>query len=196
MAAVRVRDAGLRCTSDLSNEPFHRDLCLPLGLLRRSLPLQGRPFAVQECLLFLAALFYRFDVSLADPAYQLDVFQTITLNTRGMKILVKRREGRSGITTSVSRPTLQIPSSIFASSFPSVEEDGSGLSGSNASTSATGRDSRRSSHTSSASSTVSVPLYVLYGSNSGTCEYLAKRVASNSRKYGSHHIFHFDEKHF
>ncbi len=154
MAAVRVRDAGLRCTSDLSNEPFHRDLCLPLGLLRRSLPLQGRPF----CSPGMPSLpgcpdLYRFDVSLADPAYQLDVFQTITLNTRGMKILVKRREGRSGITTSVSRPTLQIPSSIFASSFPSVEEDGSGLSGSNASTSATGRDSRRSSHTSSASST-------------------------------------------
>ncbi|KLO10170.1 fatty acid hydroxylase [Schizopora paradoxa] len=113
----------------------------------------GRPFAFQECLLFLAALFYHFDVSLVDSAYQLDVFQTITLNTRGMKIYTKRREGRSPIAHTESSE-------------------------------GTSKDSRRSSQSSIASSTISVPLYVLYGSNSGTCEFLAKRVVTDARSHG------------
>lgn len=150
-----------------------------------SLTLQGRPFAFQECLLFLAALFYRFDVSLADPAYQLDVFQTITLNTRGLKIYTKRREGRSGVASSVPKSVMQLPTTVAPLKMLNIEEPVTDSSSSSESSDGTGRDSRRSSRSSIASSTVSVPLHVLYGSNSGTCEFLAKRVVSDARNHGN-----------
>ena len=55
----------------------------------------GRPFAMQEAHLVLIMLLQRFDFSFADPDYELDVAETLTLKPTGFRINVKPREVRS-----------------------------------------------------------------------------------------------------
>ena len=51
----------------------------------------GRPFAMQEAHLVLIMLLQRFDFSFADPDYELDVAETLTLKPTGFRINVKPR---------------------------------------------------------------------------------------------------------
>ena len=55
----------------------------------------GRPFAMQEAQLVMAMLLQRFDIVLADPGYQLEVAETLTIKPHGLDIRAKAR-GKGG----------------------------------------------------------------------------------------------------
>ena len=52
----------------------------------------GRGFALQEAMLFLAKLLQRFDLTAADPGYQLHIKHTLTMKPEGLFIHVRRRD--------------------------------------------------------------------------------------------------------
>ena len=54
----------------------------------------GRGFALQEAALFLAMLLQRFDITPADPDYQLKIKQTLTIKPEGLHIYARRRDTR------------------------------------------------------------------------------------------------------
>ncbi len=54
----------------------------------------GRGFAMQEAQLVLAMALQRFDLSLADPAYELKVHESLTMKPEGLMIRARRRDPR------------------------------------------------------------------------------------------------------
>ncbi|WP_211878993.1 bifunctional cytochrome P450/NADPH--P450 reductase [Pseudarthrobacter albicanus] len=54
----------------------------------------GRGFALQEAMLFLAKLLQRFDITSADPGYELQIRHTLTMKPEGLFIHVRRRDVR------------------------------------------------------------------------------------------------------
>src|SRR6476620_9123220 len=52
----------------------------------------GRGFALQEAMLFLAKLLQRFEVTAADPGYELQIKHTLTMKPEGLFIHVRRRD--------------------------------------------------------------------------------------------------------
>jgi cytochrome P450/NADPH-cytochrome P450 reductase len=54
----------------------------------------GRGFALQEAILFLAKLLQRFDITAADPGYELQIKHTLTMKPEGLFIHVRRRDVR------------------------------------------------------------------------------------------------------
>jgi cytochrome P450/NADPH-cytochrome P450 reductase len=54
----------------------------------------GRGFALQEAMLFLAKLLQRFEISAADPGYELRIKHTLTMKPEGLFIHVRRRDVR------------------------------------------------------------------------------------------------------
>ncbi|KAI5117203.1 hypothetical protein M0805_005173 [Coniferiporia weirii] len=120
----------------------------------------GRPFAWQEAALVLASVFARFDVFLADPSYTLHLKQALTIKPKDMLVRVVPRGGGKGAgagAVSVERP---------------LAGEGRGVASSGKSTDADA--DVKSGH----------PLYVLYGSNTGTSEAFAQRIASDAHQHG------------
>ncbi|KOS21415.1 Bifunctional P-450:NADPH-P450 reductase [Escovopsis weberi] len=118
----------------------------------------GRPFAWQEALLCMVLLFQSFTFSLDDPNYQLLTAQTLTVKPKDFYM---RAELRHNMT-----PT-ELESRIAGKSVPGTPQLEKGLSD----LSVTSAGPRK-------------PMAVFYGSNSGTCEALAQRVASNAPNHG------------
>jgi cytochrome P450/NADPH-cytochrome P450 reductase len=54
----------------------------------------GRPFAMQEATLVLAMILQRFDLSEADPGYQLKIKESLTLKPDGFFLKAARRKGK------------------------------------------------------------------------------------------------------
>ncbi|SFT79331.1 bifunctional cytochrome P450/NADPH--P450 reductase [Arthrobacter sp. ov118] len=54
----------------------------------------GRGFALQEAMLFLAKLLQRFEITAADPGYELQIKHTLTMKPEGLFIHVRRRDVR------------------------------------------------------------------------------------------------------
>ncbi len=52
----------------------------------------GRGFALQEAMLFLAKLLQRFEITSADPGYELQIKHTLTMKPEGLFIHVQRRD--------------------------------------------------------------------------------------------------------
>ncbi|MGH1335979.1 MAG: bifunctional cytochrome P450/NADPH--P450 reductase [Aureispira sp.] len=52
----------------------------------------GRPFAMQEAILVLAMILQRFDIQLADPNYELQVKETLTIKPEGFYLKAKRKD--------------------------------------------------------------------------------------------------------
>ncbi|CAI3796964.1 bifunctional cytochrome P450/NADPH--P450 reductase [Pseudarthrobacter sp. MM222] len=52
----------------------------------------GRGFALQEAMLFLAKLLQRFEITAADPGYELKIKHTLTMKPEGLFIHVRRRD--------------------------------------------------------------------------------------------------------
>ncbi|KAF8713295.1 cytochrome P450, partial [Rhizoctonia solani] len=114
----------------------------------------GRPFSWQEALIALATLFQKFDFVPVDPAYKLQIKQTITLKPQGFKFRAMPRKGTpsfSDITQSQISASVPAPPTIVNGG---VEKG--------------------------------IPLYVLYGSNSGSCEGFAQTIASKAAGKGFH----------
>ena len=118
----------------------------------------GRAFAWQEALLALALLLQNFDVKLDDPSYEIHVKQTLTVKPRDLYIRVTPRKGRD--IASIQKATLsgnQTPSN--ENIIPNGHKEG---------------ENERS-----------MPeLLVLFGSNTGTCQTLAQRLAADAPNHG------------
>ncbi|TGJ87230.1 hypothetical protein E0Z10_g1525 [Xylaria hypoxylon] len=116
----------------------------------------GRPFAMQEAILAMAMLFQNFNFVLHDPSYNLAIKQTLTIKPDNFLMRGIIRDGLS--------PT-QLEHRLA----------GGGLSQ---------EPSKLLSEESSASAKTAQRITVLYGSNSGTCESLAQRLASDASRHG------------
>lgn len=104
----------------------------------------GRGFALQESVLFLATLLQRFDLSVADPGYELKIRETLTMKPEGFAVHARRRPTKIVTEAATAEAPLQ-----------------------HAVSTANG-----------------IPIRVLYGSNSGTSESFAQRIANDARLRG------------
>jgi cytochrome P450/NADPH-cytochrome P450 reductase len=117
----------------------------------------GRPFAWQESLLVLAMLLQNFNFSMEDPSYQLQIKLTLTMKPKGFFMRAHLRNGVSA--TSLER----------ALNSANLNEPPSKKSG---------QVVRKEK------ATKGKPMAIYYGSNTGTCEALANRLASDAANHG------------
>ena len=107
----------------------------------------GRGFALQEAMLFLAKLLQRFEITPADPGYELQIKHTLTMKPEGLFIHVRRRDvridaaGQAAVVHALQAET------------PSAAPNG-------------------------------IPVRVLYGSNAGTSQDFAQRIANDAGRRG------------
>lgn len=119
----------------------------------------GRPFAWQEALIVTAMLLQYFDFRLDNPQYELQIKQTLTIKPKGLYMHASIRHGLTA--TQLER---SLASSISAAQTP----------GSNTQDSSNGTKSAPNGK----------PMTVLYGSNTGTCQAFAQRIASDAPTHG------------
>ena len=120
--------------------------------------MQGRAFAWQEAQITLVYLMQRFTFVMADPSYDLKLKQTLTIKPHEFYIYAIPRTDKKG-----SIPVLGTSSSI-------LRPQGAGAN---------------APELPIASNAVNAkPLYVLYGSNTGTSEAFAQRIASAAASHG------------
>ena len=116
--------------------------------------IKGRPFAWQEITLAMASIVQKFDLSLVDPSYNLELQQALTIKPKGMQIRAALRQRANKISAVPSSPLKLEGSHSQTVTLPPVRPE------------------------------ASVPLYVLYGSNTGTSESFAQRIATDAPNYG------------
>ena len=144
-----------RMTDDNPDWPLYQQSWRPFGNGSRACI--GRSFALQEATLALAMMLQNFDLKLEDSSYQLRIKQTLTIKPDKLYV---RASLRSGLTaTELDR---RIHSGI-AKSKTNVTQASSDRP---ASTAAEGE------------------MTILYGSNTGTCQALASKLASEASSYG------------
>ncbi|MHA7132939.1 bifunctional cytochrome P450/NADPH--P450 reductase [Oerskovia turbata] len=114
----------------------------------------GRPFALQEATIVLAMMLQRFDLALADPAYELRVQETLTIKPRDLQIRATRRR---------PAPAAQAHRGAGAPARPAAPGASSG---------------------SPVAPAHGTPLHVLFGSDGGTSESLARTIAGDGRARG------------
>lgn len=119
----------------------------------------GRPFAWQEALLVMAMLLQNFNFVLDDPNYNLAYKQTLTIKPLGFYMRAILRDGLTP-TTLERRLAGHAPEEKTASQ-PSQQAT--------ASSDMVGQGK---------------PITILYGSNSGTCETMAHRIAADAPQHG------------
>lgn len=120
----------------------------------------GRPFAMQEAALVLAMTLTRFDLFETDPNYQLIIKETLTFKPEGLFLRAKKRK-KLDPENKVKDIQSAITNSKIQEPFKFSEEI-----------------QKFSSQKSSA------PFYVLYGSNSGSCETFAQKIALEAKVQG------------
>ncbi|KAF2761981.1 cytochrome P450 [Pseudovirgaria hyperparasitica] len=116
----------------------------------------GRPFAWQEALLCVAMLLQTFNFTAADPSYTLAYKQTLTIKPKGFYMHAHLRHGATA--TDLER-ALQTSSKVPQESIVSR----------GAETPPKGNLKK---------------LSIFYGSNTGTCEALAQRLATDAPRHG------------
>ncbi|HGO6128184.1 cytochrome [Burkholderia stagnalis] len=116
----------------------------------------GRPFAMQEAHLVLIMLLQRFDFSFADPNYELQVAETLTLKPTGLRINVRPRA--RGV-RKVSNDNLRVRASIET---PNVDQ----------APAVSDKDASK--------------MLVLFGGNTGSSESFARRIAGDAGRHGFH----------
>ncbi|MBP0614416.1 bifunctional cytochrome P450/NADPH--P450 reductase [Jiella mangrovi] len=114
----------------------------------------GRGFAMQEAVLVLALMLQRFDIALADCDYALVVSETLTLKPKGLRIHARRRDTGDRAVARTQSPRPAETPASVASAKPAVPQADLG------------------------------PLTILYGSNSGTSEAFAQRIAGEAVAQG------------
>ncbi|KAJ4303024.1 hypothetical protein N0V90_001915 [Kalmusia sp. IMI 367209] len=117
----------------------------------------GRPFAWQEAVLVLAMLFQSFDFELDDPTYTLKIKQTLTVKPANFQVRATPRFGLNATDLEHRLAGTLTPKTM--------ERTDSGLGA-------------------SASSEEGQPISIYYGSNSGTCQSMAERLAANAFSHG------------
>ncbi|KAK6212271.1 hypothetical protein LQW54_005402 [Pestalotiopsis sp. IQ-011] len=119
----------------------------------------GRFLAEQEMVMTVATVLQRFEVSMADPSYNLHLKSTLTVKPADFKIKVSRRPGRG--------PYTGIPGSVPSSMMQGVHEK-----------------QPKSGGKKVESSGARNPLLILYGSNAGTCKYIAEDLQTMAKERG------------
>lgn len=120
----------------------------------------GRPFAWQEAILTTAMLLQNFNFRFDDPSYQLHIKQTLTIKPKDFFMHATLRED-------VDPVYLEKKLHVDAKEGSALEKD-------------------RKIETNMKPGTVKKPMYILYGSNSGTCEALAQNLARVASGRGFH----------
>ncbi|KAF2016963.1 cytochrome P450 [Aaosphaeria arxii CBS 175.79] len=115
----------------------------------------GRPFAWQESLLVMTMLLQNFNFVLEPAGYQLGFKQTLTIKPKDMHMRAILRDGLTAVGLQHRLSGQAIPEANGSKKAAESADDSS-----------------------------KVPLTVLYGSNSGTCESLAQRVATDAPSHG------------
>lgn len=116
----------------------------------------GRPFAWQEALLIMAMLLQNFNFVLDDPNYNLKLKQTLTIKPNGFHMRAILRDGLTATELEHRLAGKEPPKAAQKNGAANV----------------------------SGSSGEAKKLTILYGSNSGTCESLAQRLASDAPNHG------------
>ncbi|BCS21718.1 bifunctional cytochrome P450/NADPH--P450 reductase [Aspergillus puulaauensis] len=119
----------------------------------------GRPFAWQEALLVIAMLLQNFDFEFDDPDYTLSLKQTLTVKPANFKVRAIPRDGLRATELGHRLAGTAAP----ANSRPIAARNGTG-------TSPNGAKGK--------------PLSIYYGSNSGTCQSMAERLAADAFAHG------------
>lgn len=122
----------------------------------------GRPFAWQEALLVVAVVLQNFSLEAADPAYKLKIKETLTMKPDGFKMRAKLRHYTDATDLAVA---LQSGSGAVPASKKSSSA-GSSLSNT------------------AAAIANAKPIALYYGSNTGTCEVLARHLARDAAAKG------------
>ncbi|KAH6988168.1 cytochrome P450 [Ilyonectria sp. MPI-CAGE-AT-0026] len=129
----------------------------------------GRAFAWQEMTLALALLMQNFNFVMDNPSYILQISQTLTIKPKDFNVRAILRDGLT--------PTLL--ESRLAGSFRGDLSTGSGT------TNGEGVKANRSSSSLASTSGENMKkLAIYYGSNAGTCEFMAQRLASDATAQG------------
>lgn len=118
----------------------------------------GSEFAMQEAILAVAVLFQKFDFKLKDPNFKITWKQTLTLKPHDLFMQAKLRPGID---------PLSLQRDIFLGS------------GGDSSSSITEKVAEHSNMEGDL-----VPMSIFYGSNTGTCESLASRLAMTALQHG------------
>jgi cytochrome P450 / NADPH-cytochrome P450 reductase len=118
----------------------------------------GRAFAWQEAQLVVAAIIQKFDLSLADPSYTLQLKSALTIKPKDFHIRAAVRRGREHVGLLGNRESTKskeggMAAAAAAVGATSVKEDAQ-------------------------------VVYVLYGSNSGSSEAFAQRLAGDAATHG------------
>ncbi|KAJ7027601.1 fatty acid hydroxylase [Mycena alexandri] len=114
----------------------------------------GRAFAWQEVIFVLATVIQKFDLSVADPSYTLQLKQTLTIKPKGFHIYARRRTDNPMFYATPSSSLKAGNAQTTSSPAPNVDP------------------------------AAMKPLYVFYGSNTGTSEAFAQRIANEAPSYG------------
>ncbi|KAL2014367.1 hypothetical protein VTN00DRAFT_1892 [Thermoascus crustaceus] len=124
----------------------------------------GRPFAWQEALIVVAILLQNFNFQMDDPSYNLQIKQTLTVKPQDFKMRATLREGLKPTTLEA---LLNNPGEapVDASSAASRKHK--------AQASSAGLESGKGK-----------PMHIFFGSNTGTCEAFARRLADDAAGYG------------
>ncbi|KAI0354817.1 fatty acid hydroxylase [Trametes cingulata] len=117
----------------------------------------GRPFAWQEAQLALVTILQRFDIVMHDPAYELELKQTLTIKPHNFYVHALPRKNKSHM-LALSSANLHKEPVTSAQKAPDA--------------------------TITADAAKLQPLYVLYGSNTGNSESFAQRLASDAPAHG------------
>jgi cytochrome P450/NADPH-cytochrome P450 reductase len=117
----------------------------------------GRPFAWQEALLVMAILLQNFNFSMEDASYQLQIKQTLTIKPKDFYMRAHLRNGVSATSLERALASATINDPPPANGGPAIRKE---------------------------MSTTGKPMAIYYGSNTGTCEALANRLASDAANHG------------
>lgn len=126
----------------------------------------GRPFAWQEMILALAMLMQNFNFVMDNPSYSLVVQETLTIKPKDFKI---RAIPRGGLMP------FQLEARLAGAFSGRTQGSPDQTSPSNLSASPLKKGDKVSGGT---------RLTILYGSDSGTCEFMAQRLANDASSHG------------
>ncbi|KAJ3541460.1 hypothetical protein NM208_g4601 [Fusarium decemcellulare] len=119
----------------------------------------GRPFAIQEMLLAVTVLLQNFNFSMDDPGYQLRIMETLTIKPKDFYMRAALRHGMSPLELEQRLRGTSVETVATANGV--VRENG-------------GKTARGGAQS----------ISIFYGSNSGTCEALAHRLAADASSHG------------
>ena len=120
----------------------------------------GRGFATQEAVLAIACIVLHFDLEFADPNYELHIKQTLTIKPKDFRVIARPR-GPKGLIEEWLGARSGTSTSTVANDLSTVD--------SKMSSKANGDEKR---------------LVLLYGSNTGSCEGLARDLAAEGKVNG------------